>query len=124
VTAWGVLDHCPGMIRRLVGSVLLCALLACTSPTLPLPPPARPTITAGPTAGVVHLSSPHGAEPNAIIVVINQNLQLSKDERADATIADANGTWEIDVKASKGDVLDITQEFGTDRSAPTRIQVP
>lgn len=97
--------------------------LGCVSPTLPLPPPAQPAVTAL-GADRVHLSAPHGAEPGAIVVIVNQNTTLPRSQRASAALADGEGSWEADVTASHGDVLDITQEFGTARSPVTRLQVP
>lgn len=95
----------------------------CASPTLPLPPPAVPSITPS-TAGHVHLSSTRGAEPNAIIVIVNHNPALPDDGRVFGSQADGLGTWDADVVAAKGDALSITQEYGTTRSAPVTVQVP
>jgi hypothetical protein len=113
------------MFRRL-GLALLCAVaLACTSPTLPLPPPSLPEVTQSSQAGYIHLSSKGGVEANAIVVIVNQNLNVPNSDRVGGAIADAEGSWETDVLASKGDVLDITQEFGSGKqSPPLRMVVP
>ena len=111
--------------RRAFGLTMLCAMLcACTSPTLPLPPPAEPSILASVTPGLVTLTSTTGAQPNAIIVVFNTNPAVSRDDRVSATQADERGSWKVDVVASSGDRLDITQEIDTDRSPSTSITVP
>lgn len=96
----------------------------CTSPTLPLPPPAIPTITASPTAGMVHLTSKNGVEGNAIIVVYNRNPEVPLDRRVGGAQANAEGSWSCDVFASSGDALDITQEVADTRSAPITVKVP
>lgn len=97
---------------------------ACTSPTLPLPPPAEPSILASVTPGQVTLASTGGAEPNAIVVVFNTNPVVSRDDRVSATQADERGSWTLDVIASSGDRLDITQQIDTDRSPSTSVTVP
>jgi hypothetical protein len=113
------------MLRR-VGLALVCAVaLACTSPTLPLPPPSLPEVTSSNAPGYIHLSSKRGVEPNAVVVIVNQNLNVPNSERVGGAIADSEGSWETDVRASKGDVLDITQEFGSGKqSPPLRMTVP
>ena len=76
------------------------------------------------TPGKAKLSSTRGAEPNAIVVIFNQNPALARDQRVTGTQADDTGTWSAEVIASPGDALDVSQEYGTTRSAPTRVQVP
>ncbi len=116
------------MLRALRHAVLAATVfvaIACASPTLPLPPPAVPTIaqsTTDPTK--YHLVSTRGAEANAIIVVVNPNPALPLDKRVSGSQADVSGSWDCDVQATRGDVLEITQEFGSTRSTPTNVQVP
>lgn len=97
---------------------------ACTSPTLPLPPPASPSIMAGSEAGKVKLSSVQGAEPNAVILILNRDPGLARDKRVSGTIADGAGTWEVEVVAKTGDVLDVSQDNGNVRSPSTTVTVP
>jgi hypothetical protein len=92
--------------------------VGCASPTLPLPPPS---VEQG---GKVHLTSVRGAEPNAIIVIYNLNPALPLDQRVSGAQADGVGSWDADTIASTGDVLDITQEFGSTRSPPITVQIP
>lgn len=99
------------------------ALFACTSPTLPLPPPALPTISAGTEPSTYRLSSVEGALPNALIVVVNRNEAVPREKRVEGTIADERGSWEVTVFASPGDVLEISQESGTSRSSGTSLTV-
>lgn len=110
----------PRLLR--IGTVVL-ALVACTSPTLPLPPPSTPSITVGSTPDTFHLSSINGAEPNAVVIVINRATDLPRSQRVSGTIADELGTWELDVKARAGDVLDISQESGSTRSPSVTVTV-
>ena len=75
-------------------------------------------------AGKVTLRSTHGVEANAIIVIYNHNGTIPLNLRADAVQADGEGSWEETIVAYPGDVVDITQEFGTTRSAPTTFRIP
>lgn len=107
---------------RAVFVLALAAGLACTSPTLPLPPPTAPTITAGSRPDTVKLDGT-SAEPNAVILVINRNTDLPRDKRVSGTIADEQGTWDVEVVAKRGDALDIAQDNGTARSPMTTVTV-
>jgi len=114
-------------LRRAALAASVASLLfgiACASPTLPLPPPAVPTVSPSPEAGKVHLQSVRGAEANAIVVVVNLNPNVPNDKRVSGAQADATGSWDCDVTAARGDVLEVTQEFGSQRSAPIDVQVP
>jgi hypothetical protein len=110
---------------RLLGALFFVAALAlaCTSPTLPLPPPASPSISSGTSPDTFKLTSIAGAEPNALIVVVNRDETLARDKRVTGTIADEHGSWDATVIAKVGDVLDISQESGTSRSAGTTVTV-
>lgn len=113
-------------MRRLfvtLAFVLASLATSCTSPTLPLPPPTLPSITSGSTPDIFHLKSERGAIPNALIVVVNRNESLPRDQRVTGTIADVNGSWELDVRATVGDYVDISQEDGTTRSPVVTVQM-
>ena len=107
----------------LLPALLLAGVLACTSPTLPLPPPATPFISTGTSPDTFKLTSMQGAEPNALIVVVNRDEALAPDKRVTGTIADGTGSWDVTVNAKVGDVLDVSQESGTARSASTTVTV-
>jgi hypothetical protein len=109
-------------LRWLVGAVGVLAL-SCTSPTLPLPPPTNPQVTAGADANHVHLSSVAGSEPNALIVVVNRNTDLARNLRVSGTIADDQGSWDLEVYAHANDTIDISQEVGAVRSPSATIVV-
>jgi hypothetical protein len=107
-----------------LGAVALAwACVSCTTPTLPLPPPALPTIGVGPTAGTYHLTSDRGALPNALVVAVNRNETLPRNDRVAATLADANGSWDLVIKATGGDFIDLSQEDGSTRSPSTTVEV-
>lgn len=95
----------------------------CTSPTLPLPPPTAPAITVGTAPNTFHLKSDRGAIANALIVVVNRNPTLPPDQRVDGTIADATGSWELDVVGVRGDFVDISQESADGKSPTTTVEL-
>lgn len=113
------------MLRRahfLFGAACFVVSAACNSPTLPLPPPALPTVTDV-ANGTVHLSSTKGVEANAIVVLYNRNPTVPLNKRVFGSQADSEGTWEQTIFASPGDVIDVTQEFGSTRSSETSVTI-
>jgi hypothetical protein len=112
-------------MRWLLPLLFLAPAGACASPTLPLPPPEAPTLEAG--ADIDHIklvAMCGGAEPNAVIVIINLNPAVPGDMAVSGAIADGCGAWDAVVYAHHGDTIDITQEFGETRSLPESVQVP
>jgi len=110
-------------VRSVVLAAAAALALACTSPTLPLPPPALPSVTVGSTPGTYKLSSLQGTEPNALIIIVNRNTDLPRNKRVTGTIADGQGSWDVDVVANPDDTLDITQEVGAVGSPVTTVTV-
>jgi hypothetical protein len=110
-------------MRRLILALGVFCALACTSPTLPLPPPVAPSITTGAEPNTFKLSSENGAQPNALVIVVNRNEALPREERVNGTIADDQGTWEVTIKGTVGDFVDISQESNSARSASTTVQL-
>ncbi len=106
-----------------LGALCVCAA-SCASPTLPLPPPEEPVISPSTQAGYVHLHSSGGAEPNAIIVIVNEDTSVPLEQRVTGSEADSSGSWDAEVFASTGDVLDVSEEYGDVKSAPTQVTVP
>ena len=113
------------MLRRLLAVGSFVALgVACASPTLPLPPPEEPTIGPGVDADHVKLSvGCGGADPNALIVIVNTNTAVPDDDAVTGSIVSACGSWDAMPYAHTGDFLDITQEIGTERSQPLVLQI-
>jgi len=109
------------MVRRLAAWVVIALACACTSPTLPLPPPIAPSIATGTEPNTWRLHSESGAEPNALIIVVNRDESLPRSDRVAGTIADQNGSWDLVVKGAVNDVVDVSQESGSTRSATTTI---
>jgi hypothetical protein len=113
------------MLRRLLAVGPFAALaMGCASPTLPLPPPEEPTVSAGPDADHVILAvACGGAETGALIVIVNTNPSVPGDEAVGGAVVSDCGGWDATVLAHNGDYLDITQEIGTERSQPLVLQV-
>ena len=110
-------------LRIVYATLFVLVAAACASPTLPLPPPAIPSVVpAG--DGQVTLSSEHGVEPNAIVILYNHNDSLPREKRVAGTLADPEGTWDQTIYAAPMDTIDVSQEFGTMRSATTTFQIP
>jgi hypothetical protein len=102
----------------------LAIVIACTAPTLPLPPPAAPSISVGSEPGTFHLKGEKGgAIANALLIVVNRNETIPRDKRVTGTIAEADGSWDLDVFGFAGDFVDISQEDGTTRSPATTVQL-
>jgi hypothetical protein len=113
------------MLRRVLSVSFLFAAFGCLSPTLPLPPPERPTLE--PTSDVDHIklvADRGGAESNAIIVIVNSNSLVPNDLAVSGSRADVWGAWSAVVFAHTGDVLNISQEVGNSRSPPMVVRVP
>jgi hypothetical protein len=113
------------MLRRLLAVGLPAALVSgCASPTLPLPPQEVPTIAPASDSDHVKLvAGCGGADANAIIVVVNENLSVPADQAVSGARADGCGAWDAIVYAHSGDVLQITQDFASSKSPPTVIRV-
>jgi hypothetical protein len=119
-----------GRLRAMAGrfGAALLALgvaAACESPTLPLPPPATPDVTAGVDSAHVNLSSPcGGVENNADVEIINTNPTVPAGDLGVVVGASGCGSWSAQVYAHAGDELNILQQFENTTSAPITVQVP
>jgi hypothetical protein len=113
------------MVRRLLAVCpALVLALACASPTLPLPPPVAPELGTPPDADHVHLvATCGGAEPGAVILIINNSPSVPDDQSVGGSRADGCGAWDATVYAHSGDFLDITQELGSESSQTLVYQV-
>lgn len=113
------------MARRLPLAALVALALGCASPTLPLPPPVAPNLGTAPDADHVDLvATCGGAEPGALIVIVNNSPNVPDDQAGAAVRTDGCGAWDAVVYAHAGDYLDITQESGNESSQTLVYQVP
>lgn len=123
--------HCWHMVSsrrsfvRLVAGAFASAAAACVSPTLPLPPPETPVVLPGVEEGrYVLQGGPGAALPDAIVVAINGNPSLDRTKRVTGTQAQTDGSWRMEIYASPGDTIDVTQERSDERSAPVTVRIP
>ena len=107
--------------RRLF-SVLVLLLtswlaVSCLSPTLPLPPPSDPFITAPDSDGLIQIKGrvTSGAE----VTVLNTRTSIIA-----GFITGEDGAYSIQMEAEIGDLLLVRQQSGTQESAPNEVYVP
>lgn len=112
-----------GHVAALARVVAAAGLFACTTPTLPLPPPALPTVSVGETPNTFVLRSDKGALPNALIIVVSRNEALPRSDRVAGTLADGEGSWQLVVHGFANDLVDVSQESDTTRSPSTTVQL-
>ena len=113
------------IMRQVFGYALaltVAASVACASPTLPLPPPDVPYMTAGAAPGTVHLAGSN-AESGAEVIVRNMNPAVPTNRQIGGAVVSPDGTWDAEVYASNGDVLTLTQQVGSMVSSPLVITV-
>jgi hypothetical protein len=115
----------PRLRHALLASALAaaCAVVSCTTPTLPLPPPALPTVSVGDTPSTFVLRSDKGALPNALIIAVSRNESLAKQDRVAGTFADGEGSWQLVVHGAVNDVIDVSQESEAIHSPSTTVQL-
>jgi len=102
--------------RSIFFAALAAVALGCTSPTLPLPPPAQPTESAGTQPNTIVLKGT-GAIPTALIIVVNPDTQFTGDQVVEGTEVASDGTWTVTIQAVKGDDLQIIQLAGDETSS-------
>jgi hypothetical protein len=108
--------------RRLVLGLVLGSL-ACASPTLPLPPPVTPAVIAVDADHVRLVGLCESVESDAIVIVLNTNPAVPRDQAVSGSLASPCGGWDVLAYAHSGDYLNVTQEVGTTSSPPTIVRV-
>ncbi len=104
----------------LMALTALCLLVAgCASPTLPLPPPELPEVSAIDSDGYVTLQGAPGSV-DAYAIVYGFNTRTSEGVIEKATSV---GSYKLRIRAILGDGVEIWQESGADRSAQTYVVV-
>jgi hypothetical protein len=113
----------PWMAAAMAVGFAACAS-ACVSPTLPLPPPDAPVIVPGTDADHVELRAAcDGAQPNAILIIINTNPEVANDLAISGSRASSCGSWDATVYAHSNDTLQITQTVGDQASTAVLVTV-
>jgi hypothetical protein len=124
---FGKSGHGPGratvgsmarVTRRVAALAAALMLAGCLSPTLPLPPPSKPTIEGPDPEGNVTLSGrvESGAEVYAANLVTGE-IRGQMDLEAD-------GWYEIRIPAKVGDEMALWYTMGTDKSPSIVFVIP
>jgi len=107
---------------RLCLGVLLVAASACTTRTVPLPPPIIQSLSAPDEDGMVHISGL--CHEGASVGVLNENSQEGVVTASPEVGCDSSCPWETEIRAEIDDELRIWQFFETEsglqRTVPVR----
>ena len=136
-TAPGSVRHVlsRGLVLARLRPLLLAAtvaLAACLAPTLPVPPPSEPEVSAPDSTGLVTVQGRKGAvSGNAVVTVWNETYAESAACRADlycnpgvVRVANPDGSYAVHIVAKSKDLLHVWQTLGNEQSAPTEAHVP
>lgn len=108
------------MLRGLRRCLLLGAGLfaaGCLSPTLPLPPPDRPDVSAPDEGGLVRLQGT--AVPQAEVIAWNHSNGLIAGQ-----VTGDNARYDFTIKGDADDVIELWYAQGSDESPSVRVVVP
>jgi hypothetical protein len=105
------------VLRRLllVGAGL--CLLSCLSPTLPLPPPSRPDVSAPDEGGFVRLQG--FAAPEAEVIAWNHDNDLIAGQ-----VTGDDSRYDFTIKAEANDFIELWYVVGSEESQSVRVTVP
>ena len=102
--------------RWLLAASLAFAASGCLSPTLPLPPPGAPDVSAVDHEGNVTLTG--AANPNAEVFAFDDRTQGGA-----ITTASQAGAFSMKLAAKIGDTIEVWQESGNERSSSVVVTV-
>lgn len=105
-------------LRRLWLGIGALLLTGCLSPTLPLPPPSNPVVTAPDAQGNIQLSG-YLADPGAIAEAYDLRSNVLKGKESDNT-----GYYKFKMQAQSGDQIEFRYELGSDISPSVVVLVP
>lgn len=104
----------------LVALLWICvSILAtgCLSPTLPLPPPSRPEVTAPDEDGNIRITG--FVQSRATVFALNQRTDQIVGE-----VTGADGAYDLSMPAEVGDRISVWQSIHTKESDASEIVVP
>lgn len=104
-------------LRRLLPALLGLSLAACLSPTLPLPPPSRPDVSAPDDDGFVRLQG--FAAPRAEVIAWNRESNLIAGQ-----VTGEDSRYDFRIQAEVEDRIEVWYRVGTDESASVTVIVP
>jgi hypothetical protein len=105
------------VMRRLLMLTASVCLVSCLSPTLPLPPPDRPDVSAPDESGFVRLQGV--AAPQAEVIAWNHQTDLIAGQ-----VTGDDSHYDFTMKAEVNDFIELWYVVGSDESQSIRITVP
>lgn len=105
------------VLRRLLLLVAGLCLVSCLSPTLPLPPPDRPDVTAPDSAGLVRLQGV--AAPKSEVIAWNHANNVIAGQ-----VTTENSHYDFTIQAKTDDLIELWYTQGTDESQSISVVVP
>jgi hypothetical protein len=105
------------VLRRLLLTLVGLCLLSCLSPTLPLPPPDRPDVSAPDENGLVRLQG--FAAARAEVVAYDHNSGIIAGQ-----VTTANARYDFTIAAEVDDTIELWYMKGNDESSSVVFQVP
>jgi hypothetical protein len=105
------------VMRRLLLVIAGLCLFSCLSPTLPLPPPDRPDVSAPDASGNVRLQGL--AAPQAEVIAWNHSTDLIAGQ-----VTGDDSRYDFTMKAEANDFIELWYVVGSEESQSIRITVP
>lgn len=105
------------VLRRFVLSLAGLCLAACLSPTLPLPPPAKPDVGAPDENGLARLQGL--AAPKVEVLAWNRRNDLIAGQ-----VTGDDARYDFSIPAQAGDVIELWYIQGKEQSQSTTVEVP
>jgi hypothetical protein len=105
------------VLRRCLLLLVALCVASCLSPTLPLPPPDRPDVSAPDESGMVRLQGI--AAPRAEVIAWNHNSDLIAGQ-----VTGDDARYDFTIKAKANDFIELWYLQGDDESPSLRITVP
>jgi hypothetical protein len=104
-------------LRRLLFSLAGLGLVGCLSPTLPLPPPSRPDVSAPDESGYARLQG--FAAPRVEVLALNHG-----NEKLAGQVTGADSRYDFKIPAESGDLIELWYVDGSDESQTVTVEVP
>ena len=105
------------LMRRLLLVVAGVCLASCLSPTLPLPPPDRPDVSAPDENGLVRLQGV--AAPQAEVIAWNHDTDLIAGQ-----VTGDDSRYDFTIQAEAHDFIELWYVQGSEESQSIRVVVP
>jgi hypothetical protein len=105
------------VLRRLGLTLAGLCLAGCLSPTLPLPPPSRPDVSAPDESGYARLQGI--AAPHSEVIAWNRQNDLIAGQ-----VTRDDSRYDFLIRAESGDLLEVWYVQGNDESASVSVTVP